>query len=1292
MSQQDTSANLSQKQQQQVGDIQVQGDDNIFNLVQGHTVTFTQTKIIQISTNEIKTRELILSSPYKGLKNFDPEDASHFFGRDQFLAGLVDELENTNFLLLLGASGSGKSSIIRAGLVPWLQKKWGKHFFNLMFTPDRDPFESLYGSLLSQRYTQAQAQLAQLGEVKTLSQVIKLVKKPESFCLIFIDQFEELFTVSEVARRDRFILSLDHLCKEKIPGLKIVATMRSDFLHYLDLSPANLLANLTQKHRPLITQMQPDELRLAIEQPAAHHGVVFEPGLVEEIIKDIHGQAGYLPLLQYTLDLLWKTEVEDGGIQDRTLNIDSYRKLGGIRGALQQHVDQFHQELTDTQKKALQRIFLKLVNIGGDAASETEWKPVRRRQNLSEFQDLEEKLLLTKLVDQKLLVSDASADVLEGSQVEDKSPTIEIAHEILLTSWTALKGWILENRQSIALRNRLDGDVALWKTKRADSELWSGAKLSRALELRNDPTFQRELGGFSDVANQFIDASIGLRKRQRRRSVIGYSGFPIAVILIVGIVYQLQQLQRQQVVRLAAQSESLLSLAVQPVEATVYALAAIDLGLSSFVQFPHQPRQVAAEGSMLNSLQYPKELNRIPDIRQLTSIASSANGKTIISGSDDGTIQIWNTEIGKMRGSSLKAHSSGIQSVAISANGEVIASGSWDNTVRVWDARTGEAIGRPLEGQLIRPLPPGYSNSVTSVAISADGRTIVSGSSDNTVRLWNTQTGEPIGQPLECHIEGITSVALSADGSTIVSGSWDDTLCVWNAQTRERIGGPLKGHEGDINSVAISTNGQTIVSGARDRTVRVWNAQTGQPIGQPLVGDGSSVNSVSISADGQMIVAGSADGTVHAWDVQSGEAIGKPLRGHTSTVFSVAISADGKTIFSGGNDDTVRIWSTRTAHPISQVKAYTDTINSIAISKDGKTVVTGSNDSTVQIWDAQTGDIIAQPQSLEGHGDLINAVAISADGKTVASGSDDFTIRLWEVQTQQMLGRPLEGHESGIASLVMSEDGSTLFSGSFDKTIRHWNTNTGEAIGQPLKGHDDTVSSLDISSDGKILISGSYDNTIRFWDSQTGEFLRHLQGHTATVSSLDISPDGKILVSGSWDKTVRLWNVQTGEEIGMPLLGHEDRVTSVAFSKDGKTIFSGSDDGTIRLWDSSSRKPIGQALRGHRSWVTSVVPAPDGKTVISGSDDNTLRVWQVSPQAWIEAACKQLKDHSILLNNPTNDDLVKQAQSTCEESVWSEQSGSAVGFSNPLQKPLATPLLSMHNVINLFFRLSTGTQ
>ncbi len=339
------------------------------------------------------------------MNKFDYEDKDLFFGRDQFLASLVSELEQSNLLLLMGASGSGKSSVVRAGLIPWLSQKWGSNFSKFVFTPDQDPFAKLYSSL-QDKYNQAETQLVWEGKENTFNLLVKTLKKPEDYWLIVIDQFEELFTISQPQKRDKFIAGLVQLAKTQPDLVKVVATMRADFLD--KLGPYPKLVKATDKHRPMIAEMQPDELRLAIEQPAAHHGVVFERGLVNQIIKDIQGQAGYLPLLQYTLNLLWETEPANDLSEDRTLKISTYNQLKGIRGALEKHIDDIYNNLTEEEQQATQRIFLKLVDIGEDPAAGNEWKPVRRRTPKAMFAGEVEQQVLVKLINENLLVSDRS--------------------------------------------------------------------------------------------------------------------------------------------------------------------------------------------------------------------------------------------------------------------------------------------------------------------------------------------------------------------------------------------------------------------------------------------------------------------------------------------------------------------------------------------------------------------------------------------------------------------------------------------------------------------------------------------------------------------------------------------------------------------------------------------------------------------------------------------------------------------------------------------------------------------
>ncbi|MBD2512172.1 WD40 repeat domain-containing protein [Nostoc muscorum FACHB-395] len=1193
---------------------------NISNVSIGdsNVVTFNQTQILQISVAEIKTRQFIQTSPYKGLKKFESADKDLFFGRDQFLTGLVNELEQTNLILLLGASGSGKSSVVRAGLIPWLSQKRGSRLVNLTFTPDIDPFESFYASLLN-KYKQTEAQIAREAKADTLTQVVERLKQPDDYWFILIDQFEELFTTSQPDKREQFLKSLVTLSRTKQSSVKIMGTMRADFLDRL--SPYPQLVKATDKHRPLIAEMQLDELRLAIEQPAAYHGVVFETGLVEEIIKDIQGQAGYLPSLQYTLNLLWDTEVQTDSINDRTLNISTYRELGGVRGALQKHIDQIYSALLEPEKLATQRIFLKLVGIGGDSESSTEWKPVRRRANRFEFNDQLEQTVLVKLINENLLVSD--------HQPQAQESTVEIAHEILLTSWTTLNNWIKENRQAIALRNRLNDDVARWQAKKSEDELWSGSKLEKVLELREDTTFNQVLGGFSDVANQFIDASVGLRERQRRRIVIGLASFSTFALLLAGFAaYQWQSAERGKIEQTAITAKNQLS--NYPLKALVTAISLVGQSHNPFLNFPNQSFPQSIKSSIKDSLFSAVEISREKNLFKghqgsVMSVAISTDGQTILSGGYDGTVRLWNRN-GQPLGEPFKGHQGTVLSVAISTDGQTILSGGDDGTVRLWN-RNGQPLGEPFKG---------HQGTVHYVAISTDGQTILSGGDDGTVRLWN-RNGQPLGEPFKGHQSSVASVAISTDGQTILSGDSDGTVRLWN-RNGQPLGEPFKCHQGSVYSVAISTDGQTILSGGSDGTVRLWN-RNGQPLGEPFKGHQGTVYYVAISTDGQTILSGGSDGTVRLWN-RNGQPLGEPFKGHQGSVYSVAISTDGQTILSGGSDGTVRLWNSQ-GQPLGEpFKSHQGYVTSVAISTDGQTILSGGDDGTVRLWNSQ-GQPLGEP--FKGHQDSVNSeVAISTDGQTILSGDSDGTVRLWN-RNGQPLGEPFKGHQSSVASVAISTDGQTILSGGGDGTVRLWNRN-GQPLGEPFKGHQGPVLSVAISTDGQTILSGGKDGTVRLWNRNGQPLGEPFKGHQGYVKSVAISTGGQTILSGGKDGTVRLWN-RNGQPLGEPFKGHKGAVLSVAISTDGQTILSGGGDGTVRLWNSQGQ-PLGEPFKSHQDSVTSVAISTDGQTILSGGDDGTVRLWDIRLDTWLKAACERLKDHPVFTKPESADE--KEAKATCQ--------------------------------------------
>jgi WD40 repeat protein/energy-coupling factor transporter ATP-binding protein EcfA2 len=1102
--------------------------------------------ITQKSGVEIQSQTLITGSPYLGLRKFEVDDKDRFFGRDNWIIELTDYLKQKNVLLLLGASGSGKSSLVQAGLIPKLKDDFGANkLVNLTFVPDVNPFESFYGCLLANRYKQYQAKLAQAVKEETLINVVEGLKNNSDLWFIFIDQFEELFTRTPKTERDIFIKSLIKLIEiiENNNSLvKIVMTMRADFLD--KLSPYPSLGKIHDQYSKMLTDMDESELRLAIAEPAARNGVIFEKGLINQIIADFYEQAGSLPLLQYTLDLLW----EKNHIQERVLNIKIYQDIGGVTGALEKQADKIYSQFNEQQRKAAEEIFLELISLEGE-------KAVSRRADKSSFEQEEmQREVLYQLIDNRLLVSKG----------EDGKATVEVAHEALLRSWKVLQDLIREKEEIIVLRSRLYADAKQWDdlqkqdAVKASSELWGGSKLAKIVEFQKN----NSLPNLDTVAIEFIKASISQAERQKNEKIRTArritAGSLVAVIISSSLGWMAWQKTQQAELNLAhSRGFSSVSLFDQGKELDAF-VEAIKAGKTLQNQHEYDAEVMDALQELLNRQSKYHSLVRHND--RVNSVSFSPDGKTLASSSADKTIKLWNVETRKeIR--TLSGHKESVSSVSFSPDGKTLASSSADKTIKLWNVETRKEI-RTLSG---------HKESVSSVSFSSDGKTLASGSDDWTIKLWDVETGKEI-RTLAAHHEHGTSVSFSPNGKTLASGSHDKTIKLWNVETGEEIR-TLIGHTSSVLSVSFSSYGKTLASASDDGTIKLWNVETGKEI-RTLTGHNEHGTSVSFSPNGKTLASGSHDKTIKLWNLETGQEI-RTLARHKESILSVSFSSDGKTLASGSRDKTIKLWNVETGKEIRTISGHNDRVNSVSFSPDGRTLASGSNDKTIKLWNLGTGKLWnvetgKEIRTLKGHDDYVNSVNFSPDGKTLVSGSWDKTIKLWNVETGKEI-RTLTGHNSFVLGVSFSPDGKTLASGSFDRTIKLWNVQTGQEI-RTLTGYHTSFDSVRFSPDGKTLASGN-GSKIKLWNVEIGKEIRTLSGHNEYVTGVSFSPDGKILASGSGDDTIKLWNVETGQEI-RTLTEHNSNdyrnVLSVSFSPDGKTLVSGSDDKTIKLWNGSN--------------------------------------------------------------------------------------------------------------------------
>jgi len=1172
--------------------------------------------------------DLIVSDvcPYRNLGAFAEADARFFFGRQRVIDEMVNSLRNEpRFLALLGPSGSGKSSVVQAGLIPQLRQG---------AIPGSDRWEIIVTRPTDRSFRQ---------RVDTLDQKVAVRR------VLVIDQFEELFVSSSETEHQSLLARLTEFL-DKVSSLTIVLTMRDDFYSSLVRYEAfsrrlrsallNIPASLTYQ-----------EVLDIIEKPAQLVGVHFEQGLAETIAKDTletvpHtigrkkvASSTVLPLLEFALTQLWERR------SDGTLTYNAYKSIGEVTGGLAQWADQEFYSLDEQQRIIARRIFTNLVHLGSESQGLPNSSRRRFLTSLLRKDDERETVqyIIRRLANARLLVTSR-----DGRNNEE---TVEIIHEALLCEWGQLTEWIREDRGFLLWYQKFEQRFQEWRetqaidaTQRDADKLLRGRDLSEAEEWLKD-----RVEDLNSEEQGFIYLSREQRTQEEKhlKSLLEESEHRRQIALARELAAQAELTHNQHAYLL--ERSVLLAVEAMKRSPSLEADQALRHGLSLLPQrlvsrlalqgtlwvaaFSPNSNYVAAasqngtvgvwettswrliahlthEGPMRDVAFSPNEqylvtaswdgaakvwettswhlLTTLTHKRAVLAAAFSPNGRHLITASSDHTAKVWETTSWHQLAN--LTHKRAVLNVAFSPNGHHVVTASHDHTARVWEVISGREMAR------LR-----HDGAVNAAAFSPDGNYVATASEDHTARIWETLTTLEIACLI--HDDTVYAVAFSPDGHYLATASDDSTAIIWDVESARQRARLV--HQGSIHNVTFSPDGRYLATASGDGSAGMWEITSGRQLIRFPQRNG--VHDVAFNREGNYLVT-TGDGIANVWKTISNRQRTRFV--HEASVEAVIFSPDGHYVATASRDNTARIWETTNGHQLTCL-THKDAVWAVSFSPNGHYLATASWDHTAAIWDVSSGNQLAQFT----HEDKVRAVAFSPDGHYLATASWDCTARIWDVHSKRQLKSLI--HTKGVWKVIFSPDGHYIATASDDHTAGLWETSSGRQHARLT--HKKKVRDVTFSSDGRYLATASEDGVVKVWEVSNGRLHTRLT-HNSTVNAISFNPDGCFLATASWDRSARVWEVDSGCEVAS--FTHENGVESVTFSPDGRFLATASWDHTAGVWEISSNRQIARLT--HESGVTGITFSPNGKYVATASGDGTAGVWLWQPEELIGEAESRL--------------------------------------------------------------------